>query len=408
LDCLRWRTVSAYQAVQCGGYANSTGRTIQQLGASFGELTIAPATPTEPLPPLPVEVDDVYIFPHQIQPQQPSVVSLMTGFNLNVRVFLSYSSLATAEMAFGVDEIFDWDCQQRIFEQSLERCRMILDSIPEVLRVQPGPGRESGLPQRQPYYPPMPEFSGLRDPALANVRNPEPQDLRRYEIQKANVYASHLATRSYLVEKYFIQLEKFTKAQEQADLPSPPIGLAAGLDRIVPPSITNGDALEKMMSEEREQVVKDLLVVLGSIDMVNMEPNGDSFVSHYVHLQDSDIVYEAGDGLLVFCPTNVLFSSQSLSPITCLRFVPTQTQKIRAIAKTLLEVPKERKGSVALQHQDYLYKFLDILSKLERVSPEASDPAASSVDEETELRLWADLKDHQLKFQEQGGVYGFS
>jgi len=30
------------------------------------------------------------------------------------------------------------------------------------------------------------------------------------------------------------------------------------------------------------------------------------------------------------------------------------------------------------------------------------------VDEETELRLWADLRDHQLKFQEQGGVYGFA
>ena len=280
MDCLRWRTVSIYPAVQGGRHTNPTARTIQQLGASFGELTIAPATPTEPPPPLPVEVDDVYIFPHQIQPQQAGVVSLMTGFNLNVRVFLSYSSLATAEMAFGIDEIFDWDRQQRIFEQSLERCRMILDSIPEVLRVQPGPGRESGLPQRQPYYPPMPEFSGLRDPALANVNGPELQDLRRYEIQKANVYASHLATRSYLVEKYFIQLEKFIKAQEQAHLHSPPIGLAAGLDRIVPPSITNGDALEKMMSEEREQVVKDLLVVLGSIDMVNMEPNGDSFVSH--------------------------------------------------------------------------------------------------------------------------------
>jgi hypothetical protein len=70
-------------------------------------------------------------------------------------------------------------------------------------------------------------------------------------------------------------------------------------------------------------------------------------------------------------------------------------------------VPKERRGSVALQHQDYLYKFLDILSKLERVSPEASDPSGA-LDEESELRLWADLRDHQLRFQEQGGVYGFS
>jgi hypothetical protein len=65
----------------------------------------------------------------------------------------------------------------------------------------------------------------------------------------------------------------------------------------------------------------------------------------------------------------------------------------------LLEVPAERKGSVALQHQDYLYKFLDILNRLERASPEASGPTNSNVDEETELRLWADLRDHQLKFQ---------
>ncbi|KAL5118464.1 hypothetical protein ACEQ8H_003640 [Pleosporales sp. CAS-2024a] len=341
-------------------------RTIQQLGASFGELTIAPATPTEPLPPLPVEVDDVHIFPHQIQPQQAGVVSLMTGFNLNVRVFLSYSSLSTAEMAFGVDEIFDWDRQQRIFRQSLERCRMILDSIPAILRVQAAPGRENAMVQQQrhPYYPPMPEFSNLRDPTVGvDNASSESQDMR-YEIQKANVYASHLATRSYLVEKYFLQLEKFNKAKDQAEPHISPVGLAVGLDRTAPPSPDTADTLEKAMSEEREQVVKDLLVVLGSIDMVNMEPNGDSFI-----------------------------------------------QKIRAIAKTLLEIPKERKGSVALQHQDYLYKFLDILSKLERVSPERSDPANNNnnnIDEEAELRLWADLRDHQLKFQEHGGVYGFS
>lgn len=335
-------------------------RTIQQLGASFGELTVAPATPTEPLPPLPVEVDDVHIFPNQIRPQQTGVVSLITGFNLNVRVYLSYSSLATAEMAFGVDEIFDWERQQRIFEQSMQRCKSILDSIPEPLKVQPRAAEDPNvLQQRQPYYPPMPEFSSLRDPAMSNGNGS--QDARRYEIQKANIYASHLSTRSYLVEKYYLQLEKFSKSTNQATLQSSPTPLAAGMDKLVPPTIGVAEVLEKMMSEEREQVVKDLLVVLGSIDMVNMEPNGDSF-----------------------------------------------TQKIRAIASTLLEVPKERKGSVALQHQDYLHKFLDILNRLERASPDAGGPGDSNVDEEGELRLWADLREHQLKFQEQGGVYGFS
>ncbi|KAL6157425.1 hypothetical protein ACJQWK_07116 [Exserohilum turcicum] len=335
-------------------------RTIQQLGASFGELVIAPATPSEPLPPLPREVDDVHIFPHEIQPQQEGVLSMLTGFNVNVRIYLSYSSLATAEMAFGIDEIFDWERQQRVFQQSLQRCRQILENMPQQLKVQPKTGKDSGIEQQKSYYPPMPEYSGMRDPTMDNYSKPETQDARRYEIQKANIYASHLATRSHLVEKYFLQLEKYQRSQGQAHLRSSSNPIVAGIDKFVSDTTTDAEALEKTMSEEREQVVKDLLVVLGSIDMVNMEPNGDSF-----------------------------------------------TQKIRSIASTLLEVPKERKGSVAQQHQDYLYKFLDILSKLERVSPEVSNPNGGGLDEESELRLWADLRDHQLRFQEHGGVYGF-
>ncbi|KAH8727847.1 hypothetical protein GQ44DRAFT_738019 [Phaeosphaeriaceae sp. PMI808] len=362
-------------------------RTIQQLGASFGELTISPATPTEPLPPLPVEVDDVHIFPNQIQPQQLGTVSLITGFNLNVKVYLSYSSLTTAEIAFGVDEIFDWDRQQRIFQQSMQRCRTILEGIPKVLKVEGDSTRDGGFSlQRQPYYPPMPEFSGMREVAMGTYNGFEPQDTRRYEIQKANIYASHLSTRSYLVEKYFLQLEKFCNAKNQAALYSSPIALATGLDRIVPPPTGDAEMLEKVMSEEREQVVKDLLVVLRSIDMVNMEPNGDSFVSFRISFQCFGLFYKVDDYITISCPTI----------------------KIRSIASTLLDIPKERKGSVALQHQDYLYKFLDILNKLERVVPETGDLKNGIVDEEAELRLWADLREHQLNFQEQGGVYGFS
>jgi hypothetical protein len=70
-------------------------------------------------------------------------------------------------------------------------------------------------------------------------------------------------------------------------------------------------------------------------------------------------------------------------------------------------VPEGRKGSIALQHEEYLYKFLDVLGSLERVRPETVDPN-QVVDDETELRHWADLRQYQLKFQEQGGIYGFS
>jgi hypothetical protein len=257
-------------------------------------LTIAPATPTEPLPPLPVEVDDVHIFPNEIQPQQLGVIPLITGFNVNVRIFLSYSSLSTAEMAFGIDEVFDWDRQQRIFEQSLQRCRQILESVPDVLKVQSKAARDSLAQPKQPYFPPLPDFDNIRDPALNNFNGSDAEDLRRYEIQKANVYASHLATRSYLVEKYFMLHQK-AQAKAQQSIHSPPSVLATGLDRFVSSSATDAEALEKAMSEERELVVKDLLVVLGSIDMVNMEPNGDSFVSIPLRLQDFDLLYQAGD-----------------------------------------------------------------------------------------------------------------
>ncbi|KAJ4303498.1 hypothetical protein N0V90_002394 [Kalmusia sp. IMI 367209] len=340
-------------------------RNMQQLGASFGELTMLPSTPTEQLPPLPLEVDDAYIYPNEILPQPVGVVPEVTGFNINVRIYNSYAALSTSEMAYGIDELFDWDQQQRMLDQCLRRCKEVLDNMPPVLQVRNKDSQNGRFGQRrQPYYPPMPEYMGMRDPNLNTLGNPDSQEARRmmqYEIQKANIYATHLSIRSYLVEKYFAMLEKSSNARTQAALQSSPGAPVTGLDRLISSSTIESEELEKRMSEEREQVVKDLLVVLGSIDMVNMEPNGDSF-----------------------------------------------TQKIRSIASTLLEIPKERKGSVALQHQDYLYKFLDILSKLERVSPEGSDPNNGPVDDEAELRHWADVRDYQLKFQEQGGIYGFA
>ena len=135
----------------------------------------------------------------------------------------------------------------------------------------------------------MPEYSGMRNSTADNRNQSESPDLRRYEIQKANIYASHLATRSHLVEKYFLQLEKYQRMKAKGGLQPSTNPIVAGIDKFVSDTTTVADALEKAMSEEREQVVKDLLVVLGSIDMVNMEPNGDSFVSLHVYWQVFDL-----------------------------------------------------------------------------------------------------------------------
>jgi hypothetical protein len=177
---------------------------MQQLGASFGELTMLPSTPTEPLPPLPVEVDDACIFPGEILPQPAGVVPIITGFNKNVRIYNSYAALSIAEMTFGIDQLFDWDRQQRVLDQSLQRCKQVFDDLPDVLKVLPNRQNGGFGQQKQPYYPPMPEYMDYRDPQLNVFNGSESMEARRpaqYEIQKANIYASHLSIRSYIVER---------------------------------------------------------------------------------------------------------------------------------------------------------------------------------------------------------------
>lgn len=79
--------------------------------------------------------------------------------------------------------------------------------------------------------------------------------------------------------------------------------------------------------------------------------------------------------------------------------------KVRSIAGTLLDAPDERKGHLPSEAQEYLGAFLKILMRLERVSPASSDPGHDQPeDEETALRAWADLREYQIKFAQQGGI----
>ena len=103
------------------------------------------------------------------------------------------------------------------------------------------------------------------------------------------------------------------------------------------------------------------------------------------------------------------------------------------IASTLLDVPRTRKGTLALQADEYLARFLEILTKLERAQPAIrgdnytssgpnhsndalahyQDPSFSGLDsvnaeldEEFELRHWADLSEYQAQFIKSGGFFG--
>ena len=70
----------------------------------------------------------------------------------------------------------------------------------------------------------------------------------------------------------------------------------------------------------------------------------------------------------------------------------------------MIDTPQNRKGPLALKSEEYLGRFLEVLMKLERISPDVrSESAEGLVDEEEELRNWADLREYQMRFAQSGG-----
>ncbi|MCJ1394972.1 hypothetical protein MMC18_007853 [Xylographa bjoerkii] len=344
-------------------------KSIQALGASFGDLFVPPPTPTEPYPLLPTEVDDVYIYPSHILPQPPGLISELVGFNANVRVFCSYNSLSVMELAYLVDEVFDWERQKRVLESCLQTVKAALDDVPQELMLRPGSQSggfgSSGYGQGFGYHSPMRDFPSTQDPASYSKQDNDgsPFSRRRLqcEIQKANIYASQLSTRSYIVEKYWNLREVYDRIRPGINSTiNSPESTAKGLD-YSRQTDDHFDALEQEMYDERKIIVKELLTVLSMISQVNMEPNGLSFIN-----------------------------------------------KVRNIASTLLAAPRIQ-GQLDPGVVECLNAFLQVLMKLDRVGPGGGLNGegvvlGSEEDEEAELRYWADLRDNQVRFAESGGV----
>jgi hypothetical protein len=269
---------------------------MQQLGASFGELLIPPPTASDPYPPLPLEIDDEFIYVDHVDPQPHGIISRLTGFNLNIKIYATVTPLATMELAYGIDSVFDWSRQKRVLEDCLQAVKRSLDHAPPELLLQVSKPFDNQAPAQGQYYPPMPEFPGHRsanpnETSQWQLNNPEARRQLQLEIQKANIYASQLGTRSYIVEKYWNLQESYEalKANSGGDtssVMSSPGVMASGLDGMLLTK-SNGNTshygdLETNVANERESIVKDLLKVLGSISQVNMEPNGGSFVSEFI------------------------------------------------------------------------------------------------------------------------------
>jgi hypothetical protein len=74
--------------------------------------------------------------------------------------------------------------------------------------------------------------------------------------------------------------------------------------------------------------------------------------------------------------------------------------KIRQIAATLLDTPRNHKGPLARRAEEYLGRFLDVLMRFEGGR---ADGDGEEEEGERDLRNWADLREHQSRFARGGG-----
>lgn len=340
-------------------------KSFEQAGVPQGDLFMSPATPSQPYPPLPVEVDDGLITPDHVhlELQPPGDIPVITGFNATVRVLSTYNDIAAIDFGRGVDYVTHWERQKKVWDKSLQSVKHALDDLPsELVFTSQAPPPQS----REPHYPsPNPESSVAQELAqhatngFDNIRIDfnRPGERRRIqlEIQKASLHATQLATRLYLVDKYWDSFNAYSLTRsggDNADRESSLGVIAPILDRY--DSSHDSSTTEQDLAAEREDVVKTFLILLGQVNEISTETLGNSFVS-----------------------------------------------EVSRVARVLLDAPPSRKGSLAQASETYLRASLVVLEKLDMISP-----TGNWVTDEGEVaRLWSTLRGYQASFA-QSGVLG--
>ncbi|KAI1129787.1 hypothetical protein F5Y10DRAFT_237640 [Nemania abortiva] len=315
-------------------------RSMGQLGASINELPLPPPTTQEPYPEQPVEVDDEYISSNQILPQPEGTISLITGFNRNIRIYMTMNELIGVEMCYGIN-FFDWSAQKNIIGNGLEAVKHAIEDLPlqlQIAKAEPDENDPAGLDAAGLQYcpPAFPEAQPDND-----VRRALAEPLRRRqlqsEIQKANIHASQLATRSYFVERYLNLRDAHPENARGAK-----------------------DDRDVMVTEDRELIVQDLLTVLTSISQRHLEPNGQSMINKIRQVAS----------------TLVQGATERKGPVA----IKAEDYLNRFIE---ILVKLEKSGTTAV-----------VGTATNTMGPQ---------DEEEELRNWASLRECQIQFVSSGG-----
>jgi hypothetical protein len=267
---LFWIMIVAIRYVVLNRFEISTNpfpRSLEQINSGYSELVIPPPVGKEKYPLLPAAIDDEYIYPDVIHNQPHGSVSRLTGFVFNCSIYNALTPLATMDLLYGEGVVLDWPKQKLILQNCLYNVKSILQDVPRELRLKPGDEPGHFQPTSQSNNNHMGHLSAEMYERL----------LLQYEVQKANLFVSQLASKSYIVEKYWTMLSKHVAAGS-ANVSDELDESDAALRSLMQPSERH-DEID--IAGERESIVKDLLGVLQSISRENMEPNGGSFVSFF-------------------------------------------------------------------------------------------------------------------------------
>ncbi|KAM4055742.1 fungal zn(2)-Cys(6) binuclear cluster domain-containing protein [Hirsutella rhossiliensis] len=345
-------------------------RSFSQLGASHTptDLVIAPSTPNLPYPAYPENVDDICVLANEIIHQAEGSVTLLTGFRFAIDIYTTMNGVVSLELAYGMSTL-PWPDQRLLLRDGLVAAKSIVDNLPPELQLgNLGDDANSlaGLDEAGlQYVPPVwPQAQPPHD--LRSVIKAQPLQRRQlqYEMQKANIFVSQLATRSYFVDLFFTLRDvHLSELQQQQQQQGGGDEVEAQLEEIKALQDVDDKDILDLMCAERELLVQNLLTILGSVSQRNLEPNGGSLIN-----------------------------------------------KIRQVALTLLNDAPERKGPFAVKAEEALSQLIEVLAKLDKSgsaagSGRAADPSQMMTveDEDEELRHWADLRDFQLRYAANGG-----
>ncbi|KAL8928608.1 MAG: hypothetical protein Q9208_001842 [Pyrenodesmia sp. 3 TL-2023] len=236
----------------------STIISLQHLGLSVRELNIPPPTSREPYPDLPMETDDGYITPQGARLMPSGEISKLTAFNATVNMYRACSAVSAMELAYGVNEVFNWAQQGTTIKQALDTVKAVFIGLPSELVLAPETLPKSEPQPPQENYPPLTQaYPGFnRGQIPVRVENPNVERRKmQFGVQRLNIVATEIATRCTLMDKY------------------------SRLSDAVRDRAQSGQHLVDDIGSDRDIMIKDFLRMIRDLDLTYLEPAGLGFTN---------------------------------------------------------------------------------------------------------------------------------